>query len=215
MREQLIQTIEKEKIIVIVRGVEKEKLLALTEAMYQGGIRILEITYSANGDVSNEETAENIRMLAQRFAGKMYIGAGTVLTEEQVELTAKAGGTFIVSPDVYPQVIEKTRALGLVSIPGALTPSEMQIAHRHGADFIKLFPVFALGDTYLKAVRAPLSHLKILAVGNVDEESIKKYLSAGACGIGLGTNIADKAKIEQNDWAGITKLAEKFVSLVK
>ena len=215
MREQIINTIEKEKIIVIVRGVEKEKLIPLAEAMYLGGIRLLEVTYSANGKVSDEETAENISILAKRFEGRMYIGAGTVLTEKQVELTAKVGGGFIISPDTCPEVIRKTRELGLVSMPGALTPSEMQIAHRNGADFVKLFPITNLGASYVKAVKAPLSHLKILAVGGVDENNIAEYLKAGINGFGLGSNIVDKKKIAENDWAGITNLAKKYVSLVK
>ena len=215
MREQIINTIEKEKIIVIVRGVEKEKLIPLAEAMYLGGIRLLEVTYSANGKVSDEETAENISILAKRFEGRMYIGAGTVLTEKQVELTAKVGGKFIISPDTCPEVIRKTRELGLVSMPGALTPSEMQIAHRNGADFVKLFPITNLGASYVKAVKAPLSHLKILAVGGVDENNIAEYLKAGINGFGLGSNIIDKKKIAENDWAGITNLAKKYVSLVK
>ena len=215
MREQIINTIEKDKIIVIVRGVEKEKLIPLAEAMYVGGIRLLEVTYSANGKVSDEETAENISILAKHFEGRMYIGAGTVLTEKQVELTAKVGGGFIISPDTCPEVIRKTRELGLVSMPGALTPSEMQIAHRNGADFVKLFPITSLGASYVKAVKAPLSHLKILAVGGVNENNIAEYLKAGINGFGLGSNIIDKKKIAENDWAGITNLAKKYVSLVK
>ena len=215
MREQIIQTVEQEKIIGIVRGVEREKLIPLAEVMYEGGIRLLEITYSANGKVSDEDTAKNIQLLAEHFAGRMYIGAGTVLTEKQVELTAQAGGKFIISPDTYPQVIEKTRELGLVSMPGALTPSEMQIAHRSGADFIKLFPITSLGSSYVKAVKAPLSHLKMLAVGGVDEGNIAEYLKAGINGFGLGSNIIDKKKIAENDWVGITELAKKYVSLVK
>lgn len=215
MREQIIKTIEKEKVIVIVRGVEKEKLIPLAEAMYEGGIRLLEITYSANGKVSDEETAENIRMLAEHFENRMYIGAGTVLTERQVELTAQVGGKFIISPDTCPQVIQKTRELGLVSMPGALTPSEMQIAHRSGADLIKIFPITSLGVDYVKAVKAPLSHLKMLAVGGVDENNIHEYLKVGIDGFGLGSNIIDKKKLAQNDWGGITELAQKYVSLVK
>ena len=215
MREQIIQAVEQEKIVVIVRGVERGKLIPLAEAMYEGGIRLLEVTYSANGKVSDEDTAENIRMLSEYFEGRMYIGAGTVLTEKQVELTAQAGGKFIISPDTCPQVIKKTRALGLVSMPGALTPSEMQIAHRSGADFIKIFPITSLGSSYVKAVKAPLSHLKMLAVGGVDESNIAEYLKAGINGFGLGSNIIDKKKIAENDWAGITELAKKYVSLVK
>ena len=215
MREQIIQTVEKEKIIVIVRGVEREKLIPLAEAMYQGGIRLLEITYSANGKVSDEDTAENIRLLAKHFEGRMYIGAGTVLTEKQVELTAQAGGKFIISPDTYPEVIKKTRELGLVSMPGALTPSEMQTAHRSGADFIKIFPITSLGASYVKAVKAPLSHLKMLAVGGVNENNIADYKKAGVDGFGLGSNIIDKKKIAEKDWDGITALAEKYVALIK
>ena len=215
MREQVIQAVEKEKIIVIVRGVESEKLIPLAEAMYQGGIRLLEITYSANGKVSDEQTAANIAMLAKHFEGKMFIGAGTVLTEKQVELTYQAGGKFIISPDTCPAVIEKTRALNMVSMPGALTPTEMQIAHRSGADFVKMFPITSLGTGYIKAVKAPLSHLKLLAVGGVDENNMGDYLKAGICGFGVGSNIIDKKMLAQNDWAGITALAEKYLQVVK
>ena len=213
--ENVIATIEQEKIIVIVRGVERENLIPLAEAMYNGGIKLLEVTYSANGAVSDEDTAENIRILSEYFKDKMLIGAGTVLTEKQVELTFKAGGKFIISPDSCKEVIEKTKELGLVSIPGAITPTEMQQAHRFGADFIKIFPITSLGPNYVKAVKAPLSHLKILAVGGVDVDNIQDYLKAGVSGFGLGSNIIDKKKIKDKDWEGITALAEKYIDLVK
>ena len=130
MNKELINIIDNEKLIVIVRGVAREDLIPLAEAMYKGGVRLLEITYSANGSVPDEETADRIKMLADHFAGRMYIGAGTVLTERQVELTYEAGGKFIISPDTSPEVILKTRELGLVSMPGALTPTEIQAAHK-------------------------------------------------------------------------------------
>ena len=213
--ENVIATIEQEKIIVIVRGVERENLIPLAEAMYNGGIKLLEVTYSANGAVSDEDTAENIRILSEYFKDKMFIGAGTVLTEKQVELTFKAGGKFIISPDSCKEVIEKTKELGLVSIPGAITPTEMQQAHRFGADFIKIFPITSLGPDYVKAIKAPLSHLKILAVGGVDVDNISTYLKAGVCGFGLGSNIIDKKKIQDKDCEGITTLSKKYIDLVK
>lgn len=215
MRERIIAAIENKKIIVIVRGIDRENLIPLAEAMYDGGIRLLEITYSANGKVSDEYTAENIRILSEYFQDRMYIGAGTVLTEKQVELTAQANGQFIISPDACPEVIQKTRSLGLVSIPGALTPSEMQLAHKNGADFIKIFPIANLGASYVKAVKAPLSHLKMLAVGGVNENNISEYLNAGINGFGLGSNIIDKKKIQQKDWKGIADLAKRYVGLVR
>ena len=210
-REDVIKAVESNRIIVILRGVEREKLIPLAEAMYQGGIRFLEVTYSADGVVSDDDTAENIHILVEHFKDRMYIGAGTVLTEKQVELTYGVGGQFIISPDTCPLVITKTKQLGMVSIPGALTPSEIQIAHKAGADFVKLFPVTSLGTGYVKAVKAPLSHVKLLAVGGVDENNIKDYLKAGVSGFGIGSNIVDKKMIENNDWDGIAQLAKKYV----
>lgn len=214
MFDEVIKSIEQNKIIAIVRGVSKEQLIPLADALYKGGIRLIEVTYSANGKISDTETAERIGMLAKEFDGKMLVGAGTVLTKKQVALTKKAGGKFIISPDTNKGVIKKTKRLGLVSMPGALTPSEIEAAHRAGADFVKLFPVTSLGPEYIKAVSAPLSHVKFLAVGGVDLDNIKTYLNAGVCGFGLGSNIVDKKLLEANDYEAITLLAEKYVSEV-
>ncbi len=215
MRDKIIQKVEKEKIITIVRGLKKEQLIPMAEAMYEGGIRLLEITYDAKGVVSDEDTAKNIEMLSSHFDGRMYIGAGTVITEKQVELTQKAGGKFIISPDTYDRVINKTRDLELVSMPGALTPSEIQAAHRAGADFIKLFPITSLGIEYVKAVKAPLSHIKLLAVGGINENNMSEYLSAGVSGFGIGSNIVNKKLIDNGDYEKITELARKYTEVFK
>ena len=215
MREDVIKAIEEEKLVVIVRGIEREKLIPLAEAMYEGGIRLLELTYSANGAVSDEDTAENIRMLCEHFGDRMYIGAGTVIKPEQVELTKKAGGKFIISPDAYEVVIKKTRELGLVSMPGALTATEIQAAHRAGADFVKMFPITNMGTEYVKAVKAPLSHIRLIAVGGVDQNNMKDYLKAGVCGFGVGSNIINKKMLTEGDYAGITALAKEYVAVVK
>ena len=215
MNDRLIQLIENEKIIVIVRGIVSEKLIPLAEAMYSGGIRFLELTYSADGRVSDEKNAENIKMLSEHFENKIYIGAGTVLNERQVELTKEAGGKFIISPDTNPCVIQRTKELGMVSIPGALTPSEIQVAHRSGADFVKLFPITNLGADYVKAIKAPLSHIRLLAVGGVNENNLSEYLRAGVCGFGIGSNIVSKKLVDENNYEEITELAKKYVSAVK
>lgn len=215
MNEKIIKAVEENGLIVIVRGIEREKLIPLAEAMYKGGVRLLELTFSANGKVSDEETADRIRMLAEHFSGRMMIGAGTVLSERQVELCAKAGGKFIISPDTNVSVIKKTRELGLVSMPGALTPTEIQAAHIAGADFVKLFPIDSLGADYVKAVRAPLSHVKLLAVGGISLDNIALYKNVGISGFGVGSSIIDKRMLEENDYDGITALAEKYVKLIK
>jgi len=215
VREEVIRMIEKEKLIVIVRGVERKQLIPLAEAMYAGGIRLLEVTYSANGAISDEDTAENIRILAEHLEGRMYIGAGTVIKPEQVDLTKAAGGSFIISPDTYKKVIKKTRKCNMVSIPGALTATEVQVAHRAGADFVKMFPITDMGPAYVKAVRTPLSHIKFLAVGGVDLGNIAEYKNAGVCGFGVGSNIIDKKMLANEDFAGITELAKEYVTAAK
>lgn len=219
VQNEIIKAVEREKIVVIVRGVPSEKLIPLAEAMYDGGIRLLEITYSASGTPSDEVTAENIKALCSHFkeVGKtdMYIGAGTVLTVEQVALTKAVGGEFIISPDTCPDVIKKTKELGLASMPGSYTPSEIRIAHLAGADFVKVFPAVSLGASYIKAVKAPLSNIKLLAVGGINENNMSEYLAAGASGFGIGGNIIDKNMIENNDFGGITELAKRYVAAAR
>ena len=215
MRENVIKKVESERLIVILRGIEDEKLIPLAEAMYEGGVRLLEVTYSQDGRISDEQTAENIRLLVEHFGDRMYIGAGTVLTERQVELTYEAGGRFIISPDTSAEVIMKTRELGLVSMPGALTPTEIQAAHKYGADFVKLFPIANMGPGYVKAVKAPLSHIKLLAVGGVDETNMRDYLKAGVSGFGISSSIVDKEALKNNDYAAITALARRYVEVIK
>ena len=214
MKNSVIEAIEREKIIVIVRGVAREKLSDLCEAMYKGGIRLLELTFDASGKVSDEQTAENIKMLAEGFKDRMLIGAGTVLTESQVELTKKAGGSFIISPNTDGAVIKKTVELGMVSMPGALTPTEIKEAHDLGADFVKLFPADSFGPAYLKAVKAPLNHIKLTVVGGINEENMASYLKAGASGFGVGTNIVNKTFIENSEFDKITELAKKYVEVI-
>lgn len=214
MKEKIINALEESKIIAIVRNVEKEKLIPLVIALYNGGIRFVEVTYSADGKVTDEETAECIKLLCDEFQGKMYVGAGTVLNTKQVELTKNAGGQFIISPDVCEEVIQKTCELKMVSMPGALTPTEVQKAHKAGADFVKLFPVTSMGVDYVKAIMAPLSHIKFLAVGGIDTANMRDYLKAGVCGFGIGGNIINKEMLKNNDYDGLARLAREYVAVL-
>ncbi len=211
-----VEKILQDKVIVIVRGVAKDKLVPLTQAIYDGGVKILECTYDATGKISDEEIASNIEMLAKHFEGKMLFGAGTVLTKKQVELTKAAGGKFIISPDTNEEIIKYTKELGLVSIPGGATPTEIANAHRFGADFVKVFPVnFMGGCDYIKAISAPLSNVKLLAVSGVGPENVKDYMAAGAVGVGIGSNVVNKKLIESNQFDEITKLAKLYSDAIK
>lgn len=213
MKQNVINQILEEKIIVIVRGIKSESVIPLAEAMYAGGIRLLEITYNASNPDKDLEVADNIRRLTEYFGDRMLIGAGTVLNTEQVELTKEAGGKFIISPNMNAEVIKRTCELDLVAIPGALTPTESVAAHEAGADFVKLFPITNLGSGYVKAMKAPLSHIRFLGVGGIDETNMEEYLKAGVCGFGIGSNIVNGKMIEAGNFDAITELARKYTSL--
>lgn len=214
MRREVIEAIKLEKLVVIVRGVDRERLIPLAEAMYEGGIRLLEITFSQDGKIPDEKIADMIKLLAEAMSGRMYIGAGTVTRPEQVELVKNAGGLFIISPDTCEEVIKRTRELDLVSIPGALTPTEAMTAHRAGADFVKLFPILDLGPAYVKALKAPLSGISFLAVGGVDLDNIKSFVSAGASGFGIGSGIIKKELVQAEKYGELTALARAYVAAV-
>ena len=211
-RKEIIKDIEENKIIVILRGYGSEQLVRTVEAMEGGGIRLVEVTFDQSGKVSDKETADNIRILKERFGKRVRVGAGTVMTKKQVELAYRAGAEFIISPDCCKEVIKKTRRLGMVSIPGALTPTEAASAHRYGADFVKLFPNSELKPSYLKVLTVPLSHIKFLAVGGVGYENMKEFFEVGAVGIGVATAIADRKSILEGNYEEITRRAKLFTS---
>ena len=215
MRQETIRAVEREKVIAIVRGAEPEQCMKVAQALYDGGIRLMEITYNQKAPETWQTTADTIGAIAKEFEGRMMVGAGTVTTPELVEMTAKAGGRFIISPDCYPDVIRRTVELDMVSMPGALTPTEVMQAHRAGADFVKLFPLGNLGVAYAKAVMAPISHVKMLAVGGVNENNVAEFLQAGLVGAGIGGNLANKKWIDAGEYHKITETAQKLVEAVK
>lgn len=215
MKEKVIESIQKQKLIAIIRGVSEHEVLGVAQALYQGGIRLAEVTFDAAGKTPDTVTASMIRRIREWFGTDLFVGAGTVLTPEQVECAKEGGAEYIISPDVNPEVIRRTVSLGMVSIPGAMTPSEIQTAHRCGADFVKVFPAGNLGTDYIRAVRSPLSQIRLLAVGGINEENLGEYLKAGVCGAGIGSNIIKKDLVAKKDYAAIEALARKYVQAVE
>lgn len=212
---ETIRSIFEKKIVVIARNVAKNQIIDLAEALYQGGIRLMEITFDQSGKHGSDESiADNIRTLTDAFGDKMGIGAGTVMTEKQVELAHKAGAKFIISPNVCKEVIEKTVELNMVSIPGAMTPTEIETAKKFGADIVKMFPAGDLGLSYIKSIMAPMGHIPIIAVGGVNEDNISDFLKIGAVGVGVGSNIVKKDLLDKGDFEGITNLAKLYTNQI-
>lgn len=215
MRQKVIDQILKEKIIAIVRGLDASPLTALLEAFEAGGISLVELTFDQKNPDSHIKTCECIQSLSKRFQGRLEIGAGTILTVEQAKMARDAGASYIVSPDANPEVIRYTRENDMVSLPGCMTPTEITSAMAAGADFIKLFPAGTLGLDYIKALRAPLGHVKMLAVGGVHDRNAADFIQAGCVGIGVGGNLVNKDWIAQKQFDRIEALARNYVTAVR
>lgn len=215
MREEVLSKIKEEKLIAIVRGIRPELSLKVAQALYDGGVRLMEITYNQKDPSSWVQTAEAIQAVAEEFEGRMLVGAGTVTNVELVELTYAHKGQYIISPDTDVEVIKRTRELGMVSLPGAMTPTEIKVAYNAGADFVKVFPAGSLGAGYIKAVKAPLSHIPMLAVGGVSEKNVAEFLAAGAAGVGIGGNMAKKEWIDAGEFDKLTEAARATVAAIK
>lgn len=169
------------KIIAILRGITPAAVHEVAEALVQAGIPAIEVP------LNSPQALESIRLLSSGFADRAVIGAGTVLTAQQVDAVAQAGATLVLSPDTNVDVIRRTRALGLTSIPGVATPTEAFRALDAGADALKLFPADVLGVASLKAWRSVLAPaVRIYAVGGIDDVNAAAFMAAGAVGIGVG-----------------------------
>lgn len=166
------------KIVAIIRGMQPHNVVSLANALYQGGITILEVTLNSHHALSV------IEQLSEIFKDKMLIGAGTVLNAEDATKAIASGARFIISPSLETEVIKTTKDAGIVSIPGAFTPTEIQAAYKSGADIVKVFP--ALNAEYIKSILAPLNHIPIMPTGGVTSDNIKDYQSAGATAFGIG-----------------------------
>jgi 2-dehydro-3-deoxyphosphogalactonate aldolase len=171
-------------LVAIIRGVTPAEVVAVGEALYSEGIRIIEVP------LNSPEPLESIRLLAENFGDRALVGAGTVLDPADVRRVADVGGKLIVSPNTYAPVIEATVRAGMVSSPGYYTPSEAFEAVRAGAHALKLFPAESASPAVVKGQLAVLpKHIPLLVVGGITPENMRSYLDAGARGFGLGSGL--------------------------
>ena len=203
--------VKQRKIIVIVRGLAPRYILPLGHALARGGIGMMEVTYDQRAPETWRATADAIAALTKEFGDSLLAGAGTVIQLEQVKMTCDAGGRYLVTPTVQPEIIRAGKALGLGLFPGAFTATEVLAAYEAGADAVKVFPAGCLGPAYIKALKAPLSHIPLMAVGGVTEKNAADFMKAGCVGVGVGGGLVNPAWIEQGEWDRITALAQAYV----
>jgi Entner-Doudoroff aldolase len=186
MMNETMKRIEVGRIIAILRGRFGGREEEIVAALQTGGLTAVEVT------LNSPDALATIRRLATRFGATMAVGAGTVLTPEEVKQAAEAGASFIVSPNCDARVIEATKKLNLVSLPGCFTPSEVVAAIHAGADAAKLFPATVLGPGFVKALRGPLPDVRTVPTGGVTPELAREYFAAGAWAIGAGSELLGK-----------------------
>jgi Entner-Doudoroff aldolase len=209
----LTNLILKDKIIAICRGIYGDDLLNLAAALSKGGISFIEVTFDQSDPDNLKKTAEAIELL-NTHRPEMRVGAGTVLSLTQLQAAKSAGARFIISPNTDVAIINGTKNFNLVSIPGAMTPSEIAFASQAGADFVKLFPAAQLGTAYVKAVLAPLNNVKLLATGGINDTNIAEYLKAGCVGAGIGGNLCDKKLISAKAFDELEEIARRYTSQI-
>lgn len=207
--DQLVARVEEAGIVAVIRMKEPQKLRAVVDALAEGGIRALEITMTVPGAV------ELIRQLAPTLPAGFIFGAGTVLDAATVHQVVDAGARFIVSPVFRREVIAACQAREVASMPGCFSPTEILDAWDAGADVVKVFPATALGPGYLKDVRAPLPHVKLMPTGGVTVENAGDWIRAGAVAVGVGSSLLDTKAIADGNYAVLRSKAERMIANVR
>lgn len=198
------------KVIVVCRGIAQEEIVNVANALYDGGIRFMEVPFNQADPSTFAATAAKIKAVKEALGDKMHVGAGTVITMEQFELAKAAGAEIIVSPTMEEDVIIATKAAGLISMPGCAIPSEMTKAYKLGADLIKLFPSSMVNLKVIKEIRVPLNHLPLVCFGGVTAENIQEVLATGVVGVGVASAVLDKQALANKDYGKITALAKEL-----
>ena len=206
-----MEMIKKHRFVGILRHIAPEYAAQAAQAMYDGGIRIFEVTFAPSQETTVDDTKRIIKTIGEMFGEKVCVGAGTVLTVEFAKAAYEAGAKFIVSPCTDPEVVAYTKKMGLLSIPGAFSPTEIQQAYKMGADVVKIFPIGPNDEAYLKNVISPLSHIPFMVTGGINPDTIDKFLAMGPVAVAAGATIVTKELVENGKWDVITENARRHI----
>ena len=208
-RETIVGEVLKQKIVAVLRIKEPEKLKKVVEAIYEGGISVIEITMTVPNAI------QLIENLSNQLGSKALFGVGSVLNGKIAEDAIKAGARYVVSPILKNEIIETAHKLNVPAMPGCFTPTEIQTAYEAGADIIKVFPADILGMAFFKGVLAPMPHLKLMPTGGVSLTNAGEWLKAGACAVGIGSALLDKESIQKEQYDKLTENAKIIVKNVR
>lgn len=208
-REPVVEWIKQYRVIAIVKGVGSLYMENVVKALYEGGIRIVEIT------LSSADSLKSITTIREKMKGKMVVGAGTVMTEKSVDDAAAAGAQFISCIHSDAKILHKIAEMDKAIIAGAFTPTNIVTAREYGADFINIFPSISLGPDYFKHIKSPFNDSFFIAVGGIDTKNAAEFLKAGASGVAIGNNLVNPRLIKDNNYEAMSAEAQKYVAIVK
>ncbi len=201
------------RLIAILRAVPETQLAELVVALHGAGVRLIEVAFTTGADPT--ANAARIARVAGTGLSDLHVGAGTVTTSVEVSAAADAGAEFVLSPDTREDVIRATRRLGLFSIPGSMTPSEIGRAADAGADVVKVFPAATLGPDYLREIHGPMPHVPLCAVGGVNGANARRFLDAGALCVGVASAVLPRNGAGEIDLAAVDARARALVDAVR
>jgi len=208
-REAVTAAIERGGVVAVIRMKDPDKVQAVVDAIAQGGVRAIEVTMTVPGAIGL------IAGLAPRMPEGFLLGAGTVLDPDTASNVIDAGAQFIVSPVFRRSVIDACHNRGVPVTPGCLTPTEILDAWDAGADIVKVFPATAFGPGYIKDIRAPLPHVKLMPTGGVTVDNAGEWIAAGAVAVGVGSALLDAKAIQAGDYGVLRSKAERIVANVR
>jgi 2-dehydro-3-deoxyphosphogluconate aldolase/(4S)-4-hydroxy-2-oxoglutarate aldolase len=204
-----VEEIKSRAVVAVIRGASVESIIPMARALKDGGVTALEIT------METPKALAVIEKAADEFGNDMFVGAGTVLDAETARAAILSGAKFVFSPTVRKETIEITKRYGVISVPGAFTPTEILTAYEYGADVIKVFPAGSVGPGYFKNIAGPLPHIPLMPTGGIDMNNAKDYILAGAVAVGVGSSLVDPKRELSDDYlALITENAKKLMDEV-
>ena len=195
-------------IVAVVRTPTFELVQPACEALIEGGVFAVEVTMTV------PDALKALRQVSEQFGREALVGAGTILNAEQCRAAIEAGAQYVISPITKLELVAAAHASDKPVMLGAYTPTEAQLAHEAGSDFIKVFPADKLGPSYIKSLRAPLPHLRIVPTGGVDLQTAPDFLKARCGALGVGSSLLTAEILKQKNWAELTRLAGEYVRIV-
>jgi 2-dehydro-3-deoxyphosphogluconate aldolase / (4S)-4-hydroxy-2-oxoglutarate aldolase len=206
----VIERLKELKVVAVIREAKKNNIIPIVHSLSKGGVKAIEITAETPG------VANLIEQVVNEFGDEILVGAGTVLDPETARTVIMAGSRFIVSPSTNIETIKLTKRYGIVSIPGALTPTEILTAYENGADMIKVFPANVFGPSYIKSIHGPFPTIPLMVTGGINLNNMTDYLNEGSVAVGIGSNLVNPRKLKtDDDYLQLTDRALKYVEMAR